>query len=126
MTDNCGKTALGHRGLLWGAFALCATMVLPSFAAQNCISNGDFELPAANYRNGTQYAYNNQSGGSPTGWTIKVRRGAKGGKIVSWDEAPSNLATLTFVRNPSDSRSYGVIKKDDGVYIVSGLTVIVR
>ena len=60
------------------------------------------------------------------GATIKVRRGAKGGKIVSWDEAPSNLATLTFVRDPSDSRSYGVIKKDDGVYISNGVIVIIR
>lgn len=60
------------------------------------------------------------------GATIKVRRGAKGGKIVSWDEAPSNLATLTFVRDPSDSRSYGVIKKDDGVYISNGVIFIIR
>ena len=72
MTDNCGKTALGHRGLLWGAFALCATMVLPSFAAQNCISNGDFELPVANYNHGTGYSYTSESGngGKPTGWTL--------------------------------------------------------
>ena len=72
MTDNCGKTALGHRGLLWGAFALCATMVLPSFAAQNCISNGDFEQPAANYNHNTRYSYNNENGngGKPTGWTL--------------------------------------------------------
>ncbi len=60
------------------------------------------------------------------GATIKVRRGAKGGKIVSWGEAPSNLATLTFVRDPSDSRSYGVIKKDDGVYISNGVIFIIR
>lgn len=60
------------------------------------------------------------------GATIKVRRSAKGGKIVSWDEAPSNLATLTFVRDTSDSRSYGVVKRDDGVYISNGVTVIMR
>ncbi len=60
------------------------------------------------------------------GATIKVKRGAKGGKVVSWETKPSNFDTLTFVRDPSDERRYSVIKKDDGVYIVNGLTVIVR
>lgn len=58
--------------------------------------------------------------------TIKVKRGAKGGKVVSWETKPSNFDTLTFVRDPADERRYRVVKKDDGVYIVSGLTVIVR
>jgi hypothetical protein len=60
------------------------------------------------------------------GATIKVKRGAKGGKVVSWETKPSNFDTLAFVRDPSDERRYSVVKKDDGVYIVNGLTVIVR
>ena len=60
------------------------------------------------------------------GATIKVKRGAKGGKIVSWETKPSNFDTLTFMRDPSDERRYRVVKKDDGVYIVNGLTIIVR
>ena len=51
-------------------FALAAS--LPSFAAQNCLSNGDFELPVANYNHGTGYSYTSESGngGKPTGWTL--------------------------------------------------------
>ena len=60
------------------------------------------------------------------GATVKVKRGAKGGKIVSWTEKPSNFDTLTFVRDPSDDRNYRIVKKDDGVYIVNGLAIIVR
>ncbi len=41
-----------------GAGLVLSAAVHAALAAQNCISNGDFELPAANYRNGTQYAYN--------------------------------------------------------------------
>ena len=58
--------------------------------------------------------------------TIKVKRGAKGGRIVSWETKPSNFDTLAFVRDPADTRNYKVVKKDDGVYIVNGLTIIVR
>ena len=60
------------------------------------------------------------------GATIKVKRGAKGGKVVSWETKPSNFDTLAFVRDPADERNYRVVKKDDGVYIVNGLTIIVR
>ena len=60
------------------------------------------------------------------GATIKLKRGAKGGKIVSWDEKPSNFDTLTFVRDPSDERRYSVTKKDDGIYVQSGFMLIVR
>jgi len=60
------------------------------------------------------------------GATIKVKRGAKGGKIVSWNEKPSNFDTLTFVRDPSDERRYSVTKKDDGIYVQSGFMLIVR
>ena len=60
------------------------------------------------------------------GATIKVKRGAKGGRIVSWEAKPSNFDTLAFVRDPADERNYRVVKKDDGVYIVNGLTIIVR
>jgi hypothetical protein len=62
------------------------------------------------------------------GATIKVKRGAKGGKIVSWtpETKPANFDTLTFMRDPADERRYRVVKQDDGLYIVNGLTIIVR
>ena len=58
--------------------------------------------------------------------TIKVRRGAKGGKIVSWTEETTPPASVTFVRDPADTRPYSIVRKDDGLYVVSGLTIIVR
>ena len=60
--------------------------------------------------------------------TIKVRKGEKGGKVIAWTEEtkPSTYGTLSFVRDPSDTRSYAVQKRDDGVYIMTGMTLIVR
>ena len=60
-------TILGRVALV--AAALCAASAQ---AAQNCISNGDFELPVANYNHGTGYSYTSESGngGKPTGWTL--------------------------------------------------------
>ncbi len=62
------------------------------------------------------------------GATIKVRKGEKGGKVIAWTEEtkPSTYDTLTFVRDPSDTRSYAVQKRDDGVYILIGMTIFVR
>ena len=34
--------------------------------------------------------------------------------------------TLSFVRDPSDPRGYTVQKRDDGVYIMTGMKIIVR
>ena len=60
--------------------------------------------------------------------TIKVRKGEKGGKVIAWTEEtkPSTYDTLSFVRDPSDTRSYAVQKRDDGVYILTGMTLIVK
>ena len=60
--------------------------------------------------------------------TIKVRKGARGGKVVAWTEEtkPSTYDTLTFVRDPTDTRSYAVQKRDNGIYIMTGLSIIVR
>ena len=60
--------------------------------------------------------------------TIKVRKGEKGGKVIAWTEEtkPSTYDTLSFVRDPSDTRSYTVQKRDDGVYILTGMTLYVR
>ena len=61
--------------------------------------------------------------------TIKVRKGARCGKVVEWtDETkPASFDTLTFVRDPADQRSYLVQKRDDGIYITSGgISIILR
>jgi hypothetical protein len=60
--------------------------------------------------------------------TIKVRKGARGGRVVAWTEEtkPSTYDTLTFVRDPSDTRSYAVQKRDDGIYITTGMCIIVH
>ena len=60
------------------------------------------------------------------GATIKVRKGVKGGKIVSWDVKPSNYDTLVFARDPAGDRRYRIVKKDDGIYAETGFMLIVR
>ena len=48
-------------------------------------------------------------------------------KIIGWTTAPTNLDTLTFVRSAEDAeRKYRVVKKDDGIYILTGMMIIVR
>ena len=48
-------------------------------------------------------------------------------KIVGWTTAPTNLDTLTFVRSAEDAgRKYRIVKKDDGIYIITGMTIIVK
>ena len=151
--------------------AVIYMMSAPSYAAQNCISNGDFETDG----NGNVSAYINwgyaKSGNaySPANWTLNDRNhmglvnegtdrhnvldtlGAHSLAIERYKgtsnlleakqsfsiPAPGtyrltllymswNFDTLTFVRDPADERRYSVVKKDDGVYIVNGLTIIVR
>ena len=48
-------------------------------------------------------------------------------KIVGWTTAPTNLDTLTFVRSAEDAgRKYRIVKKDDGIYIITGMMIIVK
>ena len=60
--------------------------------------------------------------------TIKVRRGMRGGKVIAWTEEtiPPTYDTLRFVRDPSDTRCYSVRKLDDGVYVVTGMALVIR
>ena len=60
--------------------------------------------------------------------TIKVRRGQRGGKVIAWTEEtiPPTYDTLRFVRDPSDTRCYSVRKLDDGVYIITGMALVIR
>ena len=48
-------------------------------------------------------------------------------KIIGWTTAPTNLDTLTFVRSAEDAgRKYRIVKKDDGIYIRTGLMILVK
>lgn len=48
-------------------------------------------------------------------------------KIIGWTTAPTNLDTLTFVRSAEDAgRKYRIVKKDDGIYIITGMMIIVK
>ena len=60
--------------------------------------------------------------------TINVRKGMRGGKVIAWTEEtkPAAYDTLKFVRDPSDTRGYSVQKRDDGVYIITGMSLIIR
>ena len=60
------------------------------------------------------------------GAVVTVKLGAKCGKVVSWNEKPTNFDTLTFVRDPSDERRYKLVAKDDGIYAERGFVLIVR
>ena len=61
--------------------------------------------------------------------TIKIKLGERaatnGLKIVGWTTEPSNLAGLNFVCG-DEGRSYAIIKKNDGLYIYTGLAISVR
>ena len=59
---------------------------------------------------------------------VKVRKGARGGKVIAWTEEtiPPTYDTLRFVRDPSDTRCYSVRKLDDGVYVVTGMALVIR
>ena len=48
-------------------------------------------------------------------------------RLVGWteDTKPANVGTVKFVRGDAD-RNYGLVVKDDGLYIAKGMMVIVR
>ena len=63
------------------------------------------------------------------GATIALKLGTSRhpSKIVGWTTAPTNLDTLTFVRSAEDAgRKYRIVKKDDGIYILTGIMIIVK
>ena len=61
--------------------------------------------------------------------TVRVKLGGRKVShktpIVSWETAPENLAGLKFVCGDEDRR-FSVIKKDDGLYIHTGVVIFVR
>ena len=63
------------------------------------------------------------------GATIALKLGDRRAKskIVGWTTEPANLDTLTFVRSPEvASRRYWIEKRSDGIYICTGMMIIVR
>ena len=64
-----------------------------------------------------------------TNATVRVELGgrkvSRNVPIVSWATAPENLAGLKFVSGDED-RCFTIIKKDDGLYIHTGLVIFVR
>ena len=64
-----------------------------------------------------------------TNATVRVKIGnrkfPKREPVVSWTTAPDNLAGLRFVCG-DEGRQYSVIKKEDGLYLHSGMIIIVR
>ena len=63
------------------------------------------------------------------GATVKVKLGgrkvSRNEPIVSWATAPENLAGLKFVSG-DENRRFSIVKKDDGLYIHTGLVIFVR
>ena len=58
---------------------------------------------------------------------LKLGTGRHPSKIIGWTTAPTNLDTLTFVRSAEDAgRKYRIVKKDDGIYIITGMMIIVK
>ena len=64
-----------------------------------------------------------------TNATVRVKLGGRKVSsktpIVSWETAPDNLAGLRFVCG-DEERRYGVVKKEDGLYIHTGLFIFVK
>ena len=64
-----------------------------------------------------------------TNATVRVKLGGRKVShktpIVSWATAPENLAGLKFVSGDEDRR-FSVVKKDDGLYIHTGVVIFVR
>ena len=60
------------------------------------------------------------------GATIAVDIGSRSptGLVVSWTTPPANLDTLKFVAPPN--RRYSVTFDDKGIYVRSGLYILVR
>ena len=62
------------------------------------------------------------------GATVYVKLGSRkfaGGKVISWNEKPKNVGTVKFRSAPGE-RKRTFTAKDDGLYAVSGLVVVVR
>ena len=56
---------------------------------------------------------------------VKIDRGRRG-KIISWVNTPSNLDTISFVVRDETGRQYEVDRKENGLSIPGGLTLIFR
>ena len=48
-----------------------------------------------------------------------------GGKVISWDEKPENIGTVKFRSVPGERR-YAFVAKDDGLYTMSGMVILVK
>ena len=65
-----------------------------------------------------------------TNATIKVKVGGRafgGAPVIGWtaETKPDNLDTLTFVGGDAD-RDYSLVKKEDGLYLTTGLHFFIR
>ena len=66
------------------------------------------------------------AGGKVISWNEKL--GGKrfaGGKVISWNEKPENIGTVKF-RSALGERRYAFIAKDDGLYAMSGMVILVK
>ena len=62
------------------------------------------------------------------GATVYMALGGKrfaGGKVISWDEKPENINQVKF-RNAPGERKCAFIAKDDGLYTMSGMVILVK
>ncbi len=62
------------------------------------------------------------------GATVYVALGGKrfaGGKVISWNEKPENIGTVKFRSAPGE-RKCAFIAKDDGLYTMSGMVILVK
>ena len=62
------------------------------------------------------------------GATVYVAQGGKrfaGGKVISWNEKPANIGTIKFRSAPGE-RKYAFVAKDDGLYAMSGMVILVK
>ncbi len=47
------------------------------------------------------------------------------GKVISWNEKPANIGTVKFRSAPGERR-YAFVAKDDGLYAMSGMVILVK
>ena len=62
------------------------------------------------------------------GATVYMALGGKrfaGGKVISWDEKPENIGTVRLRSAPGE-RKCAFIAKDDGLYTMSGMVILVK
>ena len=57
--------------------------------------------------------------------TIKLGGGHVRNPLISWTTPPTNLDTLTFVKATGEG-GYALDRRDDGLYALRGLTVIMK